>query len=361
MMNPPVNQPSTENLLKLCANVDSNVNIGSDHLRQQNGTSIETSGTKGNGFHHPLLSRPLQSGDLGSTRLSRGTSYRNLESLSGWNVVVAPSNMFDALVWSLCIAAAWPPALADHLQNLYSLLGHEGLSDKVYTLTRELLKKLASIVPSHRKFFIVELSDLARSLSSKAVPELITLRNTQMLVNKFEANTEYIQRGQPHAGFPLFESESLKWPGTVEFDDVNGKVLTYSTQDSLSLCSWTSDSDEILGTVLEPTTDKTSYLRKRYLGVSLFLEHYAQSWVYFLNCTCYLDHVNIGAGYFGDSIIYKKDMLHYNNDGRFSNLFTSYAGVWHNWFDFGTGFWLCKRTFKLDIDDAKSRKLLSWI
>lgn len=44
---------------------------------------------------------------------------------------------------------------------------------------------------------------------------------------------EYIQRGQPDAGFPLFESESLKWPGFVEFDDVNGKVLTYSAQDSV--------------------------------------------------------------------------------------------------------------------------------
>ncbi|XP_022868256.1 uncharacterized protein LOC111387866 isoform X1 [Olea europaea var. sylvestris] len=44
---------------------------------------------------------------------------------------------------------------------------------------------------------------------------------------------EYIRRGKPDAGFPLFESESLKWPGFVEFDDVNGKVLTYSAQDSI--------------------------------------------------------------------------------------------------------------------------------
>ncbi|ANM61203.1 Transducin/WD40 repeat-like superfamily protein [Arabidopsis thaliana] len=44
---------------------------------------------------------------------------------------------------------------------------------------------------------------------------------------------EYILRGQADAGFPLFESESLKWPGFVEFDDVNGKVLTYSAQDSV--------------------------------------------------------------------------------------------------------------------------------
>ncbi|KAF7031328.1 hypothetical protein CFC21_042670 [Triticum aestivum] len=43
---------------------------------------------------------------------------------------------------------------------------------------------------------------------------------------------EYIRRGKPDAGFPLFETESLRWPGFVEFDDVNGKVLTYSAQDS---------------------------------------------------------------------------------------------------------------------------------
>ena len=42
---------------------------------------------------------------------------------------------------------------------------------------------------------------------------------------------EYIRRGQPDAGFALFESECLKWPGFVEFDDVNGKVLTYSVLD----------------------------------------------------------------------------------------------------------------------------------
>lgn len=48
----------------------------------------------------------------------------------------------------------------------------------------------------------------------------------------------YIRRGKPDAGFPLFESETLKWPGFVEFDDVNGKVLTYSADDryECSLC-----------------------------------------------------------------------------------------------------------------------------
>ncbi|XP_072972406.1 uncharacterized protein [Typha angustifolia] len=44
---------------------------------------------------------------------------------------------------------------------------------------------------------------------------------------------EYIRRNQLNAGYPLFETESLKWPGFVEFDDVNAKVLTYSAQDGI--------------------------------------------------------------------------------------------------------------------------------
>ncbi|KAM7466704.1 hypothetical protein LguiB_014266 [Lonicera macranthoides] len=67
------------------------------------------------------------------------------------------------------------------LHNLSSLLGHEGLSEKIYMLAGEVLKKLASVAAPHRKFFIIELSDLAHSLSSSAVSELVTLRNTNML------------------------------------------------------------------------------------------------------------------------------------------------------------------------------------
>ncbi|KAM7504309.1 hypothetical protein LguiB_003213 [Lonicera macranthoides] len=67
------------------------------------------------------------------------------------------------------------------LHNLSGLLGYEGLSEKIYTLAGEVLKKLASVAVTHRKFFIIELSDLAHSLSSSAVSELVTLRNTHML------------------------------------------------------------------------------------------------------------------------------------------------------------------------------------
>lgn len=52
-----------------------------------------------------------------------------------------------------------------------------------------------------------------------------------MFLSDIVDKIRYIRRGKPDAGFALFESESLKWPGFVEFDDVNGKVLTYSAQD----------------------------------------------------------------------------------------------------------------------------------
>ncbi|TVT99641.1 hypothetical protein EJB05_54983 [Eragrostis curvula] len=33
--------------------------------------------------------------------------------------------------------------------------------------------------------------------------------------------------------FPVLKKKSLNWPGFVEFDDVNGKLLTYSAQNSI--------------------------------------------------------------------------------------------------------------------------------
>ncbi|XP_075495888.1 E3 ubiquitin-protein ligase UPL1-like [Primulina tabacum] len=67
------------------------------------------------------------------------------------------------------------------LHNLCSLLGHEGLSDKVYSMAGEVLKKLAFVAVAHRKFFVSELSESAHRLSRSAVNELITLRDTHML------------------------------------------------------------------------------------------------------------------------------------------------------------------------------------
>ena len=38
----------------------------------------------------------------------------------------------------------------------------------------------------------------------------------------------YIFRGNILGGFPIFATENLSWPGFVEFDDVNSKVVTFS-------------------------------------------------------------------------------------------------------------------------------------
>lgn len=51
----------------------------------------------------------------------------------------------------------------------------------MYSLTAEVVKKLASVAAPHRKFFSMELAGVAQSLSSSAVEELVTLKNTQML------------------------------------------------------------------------------------------------------------------------------------------------------------------------------------
>ncbi|KAL3893654.1 MAG: hypothetical protein SGPRY_014082, partial [Prymnesium sp.] len=42
-----------------------------------------------------------------------------------------------------------------------------------------------------------------------------------------------LQQGDTSSSVRLFEAESLRWPGFVEFDDVNGKVLTYSAADQI--------------------------------------------------------------------------------------------------------------------------------
>lgn len=41
----------------------------------------------------------------------------------------------------------------------------------------------------------------------------------------------HIRKGKIESGYPIFETESLRWPGFVEFDDVNGKILTFSADD----------------------------------------------------------------------------------------------------------------------------------
>ena len=63
-----------------------------------------------------------------------------------------------------------------------------------------------------------------------------------------DTHIEYIRRGRMDAGFPIFESECLRYPGFVEFDDVNCKVLTYSAPDQ-AYRIWSMTNYELLFTL----------------------------------------------------------------------------------------------------------------
>uniref|UniRef100_A0A7S0JI92 Cilia- and flagella-associated protein 43 n=1 Tax=Calcidiscus leptoporus TaxID=127549 RepID=A0A7S0JI92_9EUKA len=52
--------------------------------------------------------------------------------------------------------------------------------------------------------------------------------------------------GDAHSSCSLFTSESLKWPGFVEFDDVNQKVLTYSADEKTYKVWSMADPSEVL-------------------------------------------------------------------------------------------------------------------
>ncbi|CAA0815395.1 E3 ubiquitin-protein ligase UPL1, partial [Striga hermonthica] len=71
--------------------------FGFERRRQTNRTTYERSVSDGNGFQHPLLSRPLNSGDTGSIWSSAGNS-RDSESLSSGNLDLTQFYMFDAPV-----------------------------------------------------------------------------------------------------------------------------------------------------------------------------------------------------------------------------------------------------------------------
>ncbi|OMP07007.1 hypothetical protein COLO4_07711 [Corchorus olitorius] len=112
-------------------------------------------------------------------------------------------------------------------RDIVLALAHSGVCT---AFNREINKRicLVNVSPDEviRSLFYNKNNDSLITVSVYASDNFSTLKCRSTKI-------EYIRRGKPDAGFPLFESECLKWPGFVEFDDVNGKVLTYSAQDSI--------------------------------------------------------------------------------------------------------------------------------
>ncbi|KFK38648.1 hypothetical protein AALP_AA3G142200 [Arabis alpina] len=89
--------------------------------------------------------------------------------------------------------------------------------------------KVIDIVAARGIIFALAQSGVCASFSRVSVDGSDNFSSLKCI----STSIKYILEGQAEAGFALFESESLKWPGFVEFDDVNEKVLTYSPQDSV--------------------------------------------------------------------------------------------------------------------------------
>eukprot|EP00948_MAST-09A_sp_MAST-9A-sp1_P003439 g3439.t1 len=95
--------------------------------------------------------------------------------------------------------------------------------------------------PSHRStlcFLNISPDEVIRSLFyNKANDSLITVSvyryDNYSSLKCRSTPIEFIRRKKPEKGYAIFESESLRWPGFVEFDDVNGKVLTYSAANNM--------------------------------------------------------------------------------------------------------------------------------
>ena len=65
----------------------------------------------------------------------------------------------------------------------------------------------------------------------------------------------YIKRGKPSVGVALFEGETLSWPGFVEFDDVNSKVLTFVAKERVYKV-WDLRTYQFLYAVSDPKLDE---------------------------------------------------------------------------------------------------------
>lgn len=149
--------------------------LGFDRRRQT--SRFERSVTEANGFHHPLLLRPPQSGDLVSMWSAGGNSSRDLEALSSGSFDVAHFYMFDAPVlpydhvptslFGDRLGGAAPPPLTDYSVGMDSLQlsGRRGPGDGRWTDDGQPQAgpQAAAIAQAVEEQFIAQLRSIAPS------------------------------------------------------------------------------------------------------------------------------------------------------------------------------------------------------
>lgn len=181
------------------------------------------------------LSRPpLQSA------LSRNLWNRQL----GYNTI-SSNAQFDKLRFSnMKLQASLDTHDADALlsktvwlRNRSKVIEIVSSNDLIFSLTynglctafsRDLRKRICFMNASHdeviRSVFLNKSNDslITVSVFSKDDFSSLHCRSTPLA---------HIRKGYLKSSRPIFESEILHWPGFVEFDDVNNKILTFSAED----------------------------------------------------------------------------------------------------------------------------------
>ncbi|KAG5517285.1 hypothetical protein RHGRI_037889 [Rhododendron griersonianum] len=93
--------------------------------------------------------------------------------------------------------------------------------------------KVIELVAAHDIFFALAHCGVCAAFSRESNKRICFLNVSPDEVIRSLFYITVYTKGETRCRFPLFVSKYLKWPGFVEFDDVNGKVLTYSAQDSI--------------------------------------------------------------------------------------------------------------------------------
>ncbi|CAL0324794.1 unnamed protein product [Lupinus luteus] len=109
--------------------------------------------------------------EKGKEKVIEGESAAHLEQVMGL-IQVAVDNAASELESQ--------SQSAKEMVNTQDLVVNEA-SDKIYMLAGNVLKTMASIVPSRWTFFTIELSESAHALTDSAIGELVTLQKTNML------------------------------------------------------------------------------------------------------------------------------------------------------------------------------------
>ena len=133
--------------------------------------------------------------------------------------------------WDADMTKNLEPAFLRERSRVVEIVGTQGL---IFTLTSCGLCVAFDIEKKARICLLnITSGEVVRSLFfNKANNHLITV--SVYREDKFSSlkcrttHLDSIRRGQPEHGVPLFATESLHWPGFVEFDDVNQKILTFS-------------------------------------------------------------------------------------------------------------------------------------